>query len=686
MNVARDPAAGRRLPDERTKEAPTPDRTEGLRFEFRDAERRRAIELLTGIDSSRKTYYPALKQKVAELELSNLQLERSRERAERLSEELQRAVTRTSSVLAATRHISRHLKLKEVVQETLDILTGPLGYPWAAIHVFGELGSHELPAEALSRSSFRVGDHALCLSELESEPGFVEARECGRVVTVEVAAAERTGLSLVFFPLVSGLQTLGVLSVIAEQTMSADLDVCEGVAISLALAIENAALYRRVSSQALTLDRTLEELASISQSLTMTTHGEEAFLEQLASTVRELTGARHVTVLVSGADEDLVPVWWTAGGALGRRDKVTLPPEGASGASSMRAALAPLAQLARAASEPEWVPQRMLESLRASDLGIRLGLPKRLACGLCIPMSRGSELSGVILVSFTGSRELRPREAETLRILGNQLSVSLENLRLHEEEHRLRQDAEALCGMALTQKRVLERKHSELQRALDRIRAIEMQQVVQEERARIAGELHDTVAQVLYSIGLNMDWCMAKTDPSSELHERLASLRRLAGGGIREIRHSIFDLTPPDMEHGLLDALRNMAVDDHAHGFVLRLLVPQELPTLGEKEEIEVYRIVQEALVNIRKHARAAGAWIRLFATESELFAIIEDDGIGMSEEGDCGAGFGLANMRRRAAALGGTFTVESEPGEGTRIMLQLPLAGMTGPALTSSP
>jgi Signal transduction histidine kinase len=313
-------------------------------------------------------------------------------------------------------------------------------------------------------------------------------------------------------------------------------------------------------------------------------------------------------------------------------------------------------------------------------------------------MSRGAKLSGAILVSFTGSHELRPREAETLRILGNQLSVSLENLRLHEEEHRLRHEAEALYGVTLTQKRVLEQKHGELQRAYHRIGAIEMQQVVQEERARIAGELHDTVAQVLYSIGLNLDWCMAKTDPGSELRERLASLRRLAGGGIREIRQSIFDLAPPTMERGLLDALRNMAVDDHAHGFVLRVQVSQELPSLGEKEEIEVYRIVQEALVNVRKHAQATNVWIHLFATGGDLYAIIEDDGVGMTEEDGGGAatseeagdevatGFGLANMRRRAAALGGTLTVESRSGEGTRIILEVPLEGTPRLAVTPSP
>ena len=498
----------------------------------------------------------------------------------------------------------------------------------------------------------------------------------------------------------SGFHTLGVMSVVAEQTMSADLDVCEGVATSLALAIENAALYRRVVSQARTLDRTLEDLASISQSLTMTTQGEEAFLEQLASTVRELTGARHVAVLVSDADDDLVPVWWTAGSESsvvetrsGSRRRVSRRT-----ASSMREVLASLAQLAREASEPEWLPQQVLESLRASDLGSRLGLPKRLVRSLCIPMSRGAKLSGAILVSFTGSHELRPREAETLRILGNQLSVSLENLRLHEEEHRLRHEAEALYGMALTQKRVLEQKHTELQRAYHRIGAIEMQQVVQEERARIAGELHDTVAQVLYSIGLNLDWCMAKTDPGSELRERLASLRRLAGGGIREIRQSIFDLAPPTMERGLLDALRNMAVDDHTHGFALHVQVSEALPSLGEKEEIEVYRIVQEALVNVRKHAQASNVWIHLFASGGDLYAIVEDDGVGMTEEGDGGAemseetgdeaatGFGLANMRRRAAALGGTLTVESRAGEGTRIILEVPLEGRPRLAVTPVP
>lgn len=700
MNVSRGLTGGAEVPVDRTDDAPKSDDSEDKRFEFGDGERRRTIELLTGIDCSRKTYYPALKQKVAELELSNLQLGEARERAERLSEELHRAVKRTSLVLAATRHISRHLGLQEVVRETLHILTGHLGYPWAAIHVFQESGTRELLAEAVSRSSFQVGDHVFCLAELEFEPGFIQARDSGRVVKMECVGAHQTGLSLAFLPLMSGLHTLGVMSVVVEQAMSADLDICEGVATSLALAVENAALYRRVVSQARTLDRTLEGLASISQSLTMTTQGEEAFLEQLASTVRELTGARHVAVLVSDAGDDLVPVWWTSGNEFGRGDEAGVspqvggvPPDGASGASdgapevsNVGDVLASLAQLAREATGPEWLPHQVLESLHGSDLGSRLDLPKRLVRSLCIPMSRGAKLSGAILVSFTGSRELRPREAEMLRVLGNQLGVSLENLRLHQEEHRLRQEAETLYGMALAQKKELEHRHNELQWALERIQAIEVQQVVQEERERIAGELHDTVAQVLYGIGLSLDWCMAQTERGSALHERLAAVRRLSGGGIREIRQSIFDLAPPSMKRGLLNSLRNIAVDDNALGFVLHLQVPDELPGLGEKEEIEVYRIVQEALVNTRKHARASNVWIRVFPLGDELCAIVEDDGVGMSEEGDKGAGmsneasdeaamgFGLANMCRRAAALGGTLTVESWPGEGTQIMVQIPL------------
>ncbi len=131
------------------------------------------------------------------------------------------------------------------------------------------------------------------------------------------------------------------------------------------------------------------------------------------------------------------------------------------------------------------------------------------------------------------------------------------------------------------------------------------------------------------------------------------------------------------MQRGLLDALRNMAVDDRDAGLALHLLLPQELPRLGAKEEVDVYRIVHEALANILKHAEAANAWVRLFVSEHDLCAIIEDDGVGMCVEArDEAAGFGLANMYRRADAIGGTLTVESEPGEGTTIMLELPLGG----------
>jgi signal transduction histidine kinase len=560
-----------------------------------------------------------------------------------------------------------------------------MGYSWAAIHVFRDgHGQKELPFEAAGtadrESPPRPGagrDRPLLPSPavLSADPCFLEARASG-----EPLLAERHDLAggspLFFLPLPTERRLGGMLVVGAKRLRPDDLDVLRGVAQSVALAMENAILYRRVSSQARRLDYTLVTIDSLSRTLTRTTHGLMAFLEELVATVGNVTVAQHVVVLGSGLNRAvagqaplLVPLWWS-----GRARERGFPVDPREPATGLRDAL-------EDREEPFWLEEPLLEELRQA--GDEIGLAGRgTARALCIPMRRGRQLEGAILALFHTARELAPREKEMLTILGNQVSVGLENTQLYEEGERLRRQAEAHYRVAMEQKLEAERNYEELQRALHRISAIEKQRILQEERARIAQELHDSVAQVLYSLGLNLDWCRSQAPEGSALQERLGVLKEMAAGCVQEMRQSIFELSPAVTEYGLAAALQRLMEEYPRLTGVALTAEIGELPELTSSEQNDIYRIVQESLFNIFKHARASQATLSLRTSEQILELRIADDGVGMAGGGwgatttQLEASFGLSGMRRRAEALGAGFEVESEPGRGTTVRLCLPLGG----------
>jgi len=632
-----------------------------------DSRREEAVELLTGIHCSKKTYYPALRQKIEELETSNRLLETARLEAEQLSQELQRSVVRVSTVLAATQHISRTLELDQVIQESLDILTTQMGYPWAAIHVFAQPPSSETLHFEAARQANALGiDRELTVDQLLARPAFAEALRLQDLVVDRDWAVAPLDPLLVFLPLKTGERVLAMLALAAHEIAPRDLDVCRGLGRSLALAIDNASLYRRTAMQARRLDRALFSLGAISQALTHTTSGLESFVDQLVRTVKELTAASDVLVLVEGETE--------SSGASGF---CRLSPEQQR---IMHSAMG-------SGGEPLWLEARALEHLwpvlqAKSKEAARSGPegPRPLRSALCIPMLRGDRLIGTIMALTREAWDLELSETEILRILGSQTAVSMENARLYEEGERLRRHAEEHYLQAVRQQQVTEAKHQELERALHKISAVEQDRIIQAERARIARELHDSVAQVLYSIGLNLDWCRAKTEEGTELHERIGFLRELARGGVQEIRQSIFELTPAEVaEAGLPAALRRLAREYlNLNQVEVDCRVAEDVPPLGSERENELYRIVQEALFNVYKHAKARHVSVELGQVDGHLIVAVADDGIGV----DAGVspspetkGYGLSGMRERARGLGGSFTCASAPGQGTRIEVRVPVS-----------
>jgi signal transduction histidine kinase len=206
-----------------------------------------------------------------------------------------------------------------------------------------------------------------------------------------------------------------------------------------------------------------------------------------------------------------------------------------------------------------------------------------------------------------------------------------------------------------------------------RERLVEAQE---EERRRIQRDLHDGLGPLLASMRLRLEACLEvaeKTDiPLSGDLERLYELVGEATGDVRGLVH---DLHPPVLDQlGLVPAIRQ-----HCERFGRETGIETELATAAELSvpaaaEVTVLRVVQEALVNVQKHAQASRAAVRLERQGEWLLVGVADDGRGLSANGGTTAGTGLLSMRERAELLGGTLKLKSRPGGGTDLLARIPV------------
>ncbi|MEU9861405.1 sensor histidine kinase [Streptomyces sp. NPDC047971] len=198
------------------------------------------------------------------------------------------------------------------------------------------------------------------------------------------------------------------------------------------------------------------------------------------------------------------------------------------------------------------------------------------------------------------------------------------------------------------------------------------------ERERLAREIHDTLAQGLSSIQLLLRAAERALPDGSPAAGHIERARRAAQDNLAEARRFVRALSPPDLERGSLAAALERLCEP-SPGAPLRARftlsgTPVELPT---PYEVALLRIAQSAFANTVRHASAARAEVTLSFMDSSVTLDVVDDGKGFdpallapSPEG----GFGLPAMRSRAESLGGTFTVESAPGQGTAVAVSLPL------------
>ncbi|HTX78942.1 MAG TPA: sensor histidine kinase [Longilinea sp.] len=196
------------------------------------------------------------------------------------------------------------------------------------------------------------------------------------------------------------------------------------------------------------------------------------------------------------------------------------------------------------------------------------------------------------------------------------------------------------------------------------------------ERNRLARELHDTLAHTLSGQAVNLEATKLMLAPNQpEVEAMLNQALETTRNGLAEVRRALKDLRSQTVEDlGLPLAIRNLALEAAARAdFALKLEIADELPRLNAEEEHTIYRIAQESLANVVKHAEARQVKLRLGVDHRTLTFSINDDGHGIDlDQIDYESKHGLLGMKERAAMVNGNLEVKSNPGAGTTVCFSL--------------
>jgi signal transduction histidine kinase len=270
---------------------------------------------------------------------------------------------------------------------------------------------------------------------------------------------------------------------------------------------------------------------------------------------------------------------------------------------------------------------------------------------LGVPIRDGTDVLGIIFAACKrGHGGFTERDEQLLGLFASHAAIALTNARLYERGRELS---------------------------------------VLEERARLARELHDAVSQKLFSIRAKARAAevLVLRDPGRAAAE-IRSVADLSGQAHAELRAVIDGLAPPDLAAGgLAGSLRSYAVlAGRTYGAEVRFHAAARLPALGAQRETAVYRVAQEALHNALRHSGSGTVCVSLAASRRRVVLEVADQGRGFAAAAPpptspspftaparFSGGLGLASMRERAAAAGGTLTVRSGPGRGTLVRLEVP-------------
>ena len=280
-------------------------------------------------------------------------------------------------------------------------------------------------------------------------------------------------------------------------------------------------------------------------------------------------------------------------------------------------------------------------------------LPDLIDAGLtdvtAVPIIKGEHVFGAMtLVNIGEEKRFTERDVHLLSGIGRQAGIAIENARLYE---RMRFYARLIT------------------------------KAQEDERKRIARELHDDTVQVLIALSRRIENLVIGTDAVPEgIMEGITSLQDLISPAVRDLRRSIQDLRPSLLDNiGLIAAIDELTEGLAEHNINAELRIIGEVQRLSPEKELILYRIVQEALNNIKRHSGASSAVVEIRFLPDSLFLKVEDNGQGFDvpsriDDLVSSGRLGLLGIQEQPAdMLDGILIVKSEPGEGTTISIEIP-------------
>ncbi len=313
-------------------------------------------------------------------------------------------------------------------------------------------------------------------------------------------------------------------------------------------------------------------------------------------------------------------------------------------------------------------------------------LPEHGCVLLLAPLPRSGRGDGYVVAAVPQTSGPDGNDLTILGTLTNQLAGAIESSRRLAASEASRVAADEALRAAAEQAAALARRNELLKQIRHELVGAREQQVLAEERQRIARELHDSVAQHVLSMGMQVEWCRT-TSEQPAVAERLGEVKALARSTVDRIRAAIFELSSGDevQSSGLVPALQRLADQHRGHGLVIDVRVRGEvhgrLPTQLERV---LYAVVKEALFNTVVHAEATGACVDLVHGADEVRLQVSDNGVGRAEQllqcleearRSCTYGYhrGLANIEDRVRQVGGGLAIIDQPGRGVRLQVRLP-------------
>ncbi len=446
---------------------------------------------------------------------------------------------------------------------------------------------------------------------------FRDAPEQGRMAA-ELADAR----SLLVLPLRARGRTLGTLSAYTRHPNAfhtRQVELLTTFANQAAMSLDNARLYGELQSR-------LEEMVGLQRlgTLLLEEHDFDRVLQAICQQLQRLTDAGGVGLALLEEDPRYLEMRTVVGPSANALRGARIPTEGSFAAEALRT------NRPQRSDDAQNDPRGYKHSLVLGNTRTILSVPMK---------TRQRTVGALSIYNKLGEGGFTDRDADLATFFANQAAAAIENARLYEQTREY---------------------------------------AVVEERNRLARDLHDSVTQSLFSVTLLSEAALSLLDRDpAKARERLERANELGQGALAEMRALIFQLRPMTLqEEGLLSALKKHLAALHSrHGRVIELKVSGEARRMPAAIEDAAFRIIQESLNNVVKHANAPRAHVELQFGTDLLRVCTSDSGVGFNPAARTRAhAMGMASMRERAESVGGRLFVESAPGQGTRVSAELPL------------